>query len=241
MTVRFLILASMRTGSNLLNANLNQYSGIVCHGEAFNPSFVGLNPNYYGRFGLNREDVAVRDQDPAGFLDRIMDLDVLAVGLHMFPGHNTSILNHLLDDVQVRKICLRRSVIHSFISLQIAKKTDVWRVTKAGPRKALPLEEKQVTFKAVEFENYRQKLDGFWEHVLKVLAKTGQTYFPIWYRGVNDVDNMNRIVEFLGLTERKTELRDQLDKQNPEPLQQIVVNWDEMVDYARKHKLDHQI
>ena len=31
----------MRTGSNLLEANLNALEGVTCHGEAFNPHFIG--------------------------------------------------------------------------------------------------------------------------------------------------------------------------------------------------------
>ena len=37
----FILLAEMRTGSNLLETNLNLLDGVTCHGEAFNPSFMG--------------------------------------------------------------------------------------------------------------------------------------------------------------------------------------------------------
>lgn len=44
MTTRFdyfIVLAAMRTGSNLLEFNLNALEGVACHGEAFNPHFIG--------------------------------------------------------------------------------------------------------------------------------------------------------------------------------------------------------
>ena len=47
MTTRFnsfVVFAEMRTGSNFLEANLNAFLGIKCHGEAFNPHFIGY-PN----------------------------------------------------------------------------------------------------------------------------------------------------------------------------------------------------
>jgi hypothetical protein len=231
----------MRTGSNLLNSHLNQYSGIVCHGEVFNPSFIGLSPEYLERFGLGRNDVHIRNADSLSFLERATTVEGLAVGLHIFPGHDSRVLDTLLLNAAVKKICLRRSIIHSFISLQIAKKTDVWRVTKDGPRAELPLDMRRVIFDATEFEEYRRKLDGFWHHCLKSMASSEQAYLPIWYRQLNDVDSINRVVEFLGLPERKKALKPTLDKQNPEPLEQIVVNWEEMKEYARKVGLDHQI
>ena len=40
----FILLAEMRTGSNFLESNLNAFDGIACHGEAFNPHFIGY-PN----------------------------------------------------------------------------------------------------------------------------------------------------------------------------------------------------
>ena len=40
----FVVFAEMRTGSNLLEDYLNQIANVVCHGEAFNPNFIGY-PN----------------------------------------------------------------------------------------------------------------------------------------------------------------------------------------------------
>ncbi len=43
----FVVFAEMRTGSNFLEANLNAFAGLTCHGEAFNPHFIGY-PNSGG-------------------------------------------------------------------------------------------------------------------------------------------------------------------------------------------------
>lgn len=241
MKKRFVLLASMRTGSNLLNSNLNQYAGLICQGEAFNPAFVGLSEEYQKLFGFGRGDVAKRDSDPLGFLEAILAPEAEAIGLHMFPGHNREVLDLLLADRQVAKICLRRSLIHSFVSLQIARKTDVWRVTQQGPARQLTLADKQIVFKPQEFEAYRRSVDRFWTDALAVLGETKQEYFPIWYREISDVAKLNAIAEFLGVAERKNSLSAKLARQNPEPLKEIVQNWDEMVAYARSVRLDHQI
>jgi LPS sulfotransferase NodH len=241
MTVRFVLLASMRTGSNLLNSKLNQFSGVICHGEAFNPAFVGLADKHLKLLGIAREETAVRDRDPREFLAKILAMDAEAVGLHMFPDHAPAILQLLLEDRSVKKICLRRSIIHSFVSLQVAQRTDVWRVTKEGPRRELTLADKQIVFRPEEFERYRKKVDRFWHEVLAQLSASGQEFFPIWYREIGRLDKLNELAGFLGIKERKQKLAEKLERQNPEQLKEIVQNWDEMVAYARSVKLDHQI
>lgn len=38
----FVIFVGMRTGSNFLENNINQFDEIECLGEVFNPAFVGF-------------------------------------------------------------------------------------------------------------------------------------------------------------------------------------------------------
>lgn len=47
----FVILADMRTGSNALEEKLNAFRELVCHGELFNPHFVGV-PKQKALFGI---------------------------------------------------------------------------------------------------------------------------------------------------------------------------------------------
>lgn len=241
MSKKFVLLASMRTGSNLLNSYLNQYQGLVCHGEAFNPSFVGLEPKYLSMLGWTRSDVARRDADPNAFLELISGVEADAVGLHMFPGHDAAILQRLLEDRNVKKLCLRRSIIHSFVSLQSARKTDVWRTTNRDFTKQMPLEERRIRFVPHEFERYRRRIDGFWHEVLTALADSGQDYFPLWYRELASVATINSAVKFLGLSQQRTQLVERIAKQNPEPLKDLVENWSEMMDYAKQVGLSHQV
>ena len=63
----FVVLAEMRTGSNLLQAQLNRVPGLRCHGEVFNPAFVD-DPATRSFLASTR---AARDADPLGLLRRI--------------------------------------------------------------------------------------------------------------------------------------------------------------------------
>ena len=54
---RFVMFAGMRTGSNFLEANLNALPGVVCHGEVFNPHFIGKKDRteYLGIYHRQRD------------------------------------------------------------------------------------------------------------------------------------------------------------------------------------------
>ena len=63
----FVVFAEMRTGSNLLEAALNELPGVTCHGEAFNPALIGY-PKKTELLGIPRE---ARDADPMALWARI--------------------------------------------------------------------------------------------------------------------------------------------------------------------------
>ena len=242
--LRFVILASMRTGSNLLNAHLNQFDGVVCHGEAFNNVFVGLKADYYQKLGMTRDDLGCRDEDPFAFKARLFDDPAArAVGFHIFPGHNREILQSVLDDRGVKKIVLRRSLIQSFVSLCLARETGVWLVSVDRPEAKQKLENtrRKILFVPSEFEVYRQQLNSFWHQVLSALKESGQEFHPIWFSGVNDVEEVNAVARFIGLSEQKTELQQKLVRQNPADLRGKVENWEELEEYALSNGYEAQL
>ena len=65
----FVVFAEMRTGSNFLETNLNAFEGFTCHGEAFNPHFIGY-PNATHILGVTQAD---REASPAALIATIRD------------------------------------------------------------------------------------------------------------------------------------------------------------------------
>jgi hypothetical protein len=241
--LRFVILASMRTGSNALNAHLNQFDGMVCHGEVFNDTFVGLRDDHFARLGLKRSEMAKRDAAPEAFLATLFaDRDAKAVGLHMFPGHNAAILDRLLRDPGVKKIGLRRSLFQSYSSLLIVRKTNVWRVVNDDhSRHSTSNGGPMIRFVPSEFKKYKKTIDNFWRDISAVLKETNQEFYPMWYSKINDVNEINRIVKYIGLNSQKTNLRQVTKRQNPIDLREKVENWQELLDYARANGLEHHL
>jgi len=214
----FIVLAEMRTGSNLLEANLNMLAGVSCHGEAFNPSFMG-HPKAEELLGI---DHATREDNPKLLLERIKDSDGLA-GFRFFHDHDPRILQTCLDDPRCAKVILTRNPVDSFVSWKIAQATGQWKLTNATHAKTTSID-----FEPDAFEAHLEALLTFQSRLQHALQTSGQTAFYIGYDDLRDVDVVNGLAAFLGVEARLSNINKKLKKQNPEPLDQKVSNFDEM-------------
>jgi len=214
----FVILAEMRTGSNLLESNLNAYVALHCHGEAFNPGFMGY-PNQNALLGVTREE---RERDPLALLDAIRTAEGLA-GFRYFHDHDPRIFDVVMDDPRCAKIVLTRNPAESYVSWKIARATGQWKLTEARHQRA-----RTVRFNAAEFEAHLAALQEFQVRVLGHLQRSGQTAFWIAYEDLQDIGVMNGLASWLGAGEKRESLGSDLKKQNPAPMAQKVENFSEM-------------
>jgi LPS sulfotransferase NodH len=240
----FVLFASQRTGSNVFNQNLNQFPNVVCHGEVFNPAFVGMTGEYLERFGGKENAKAVRNGNPLAFMRTLIaSTDAEFVGFHLFPGHIREVIDAVLSDASIKKICLRRSLFQSYVSLRIAQQTDVWLVRHKRRFGSTATEQKpvKIEFKAPDFERYERELKQFWNHVFGHLEKSGQEYFPVWYKQVNELETVNKCAEFIGIKKGLTKLKPTLKKQNPSNIEEKVSNYNDLLDYARARGLEKHL
>ena len=216
----FILLAEMRTGSNLLEANLNALEGVSCLGEVFNPAFVAY-PNAEDCLGF---DKAARDADPVALLEAVRAAPGLN-GFRFFHDHDQRVLDLLLTDPGCAKIVLTRNPAESYVSWKIAQATGQWKLTDVRRRK-----ETRAHFDAPEFEAHLEALQGFQLRIMRSLQVTGQTAFYVDYEDLQSVEVMNGLAAFLGVEARLEGLEQKLKVQNPEPLSEKVENFDEMAE-----------
>lgn len=215
----FVILAEMRTGSNFLETNLNAMPGLHCHGEAFNPHFVGY-PNRTEILGIN---AAARERDPGALISRIREEPGVLSGFRYFHDHDPRVLDRMLDDPRCAKIVLTRNPLDSYVSWKIARATGQWKLTDVKRRKeALP------RFDAAEFRSHLDGLQAFQLMVLNRLQVSGQTAFYVDYDDLRSVEVMNGLAAWLGVANRLEALDQSLKPQNPEPVTAKVANPEEM-------------
>ena len=216
----FVVLAEMRTGSNFLEANLNRLEGVSCYGEAFNPSFIG-HPKAEDLLGLTLDD---RENDPFVLLAKIKQVDGIG-GFRLFHNHDQRIADACVADPRCAKIILTRNPVDSFVSWKIAQATGQWKLTNATHSKAVSVE-----FQMEEFDAHLSAIMAFQKTTRRQLQVTGQTAFFVDYDDLRDLDVVNGIADFLGVEDRLGNINKKLKKQNPDPLQSKVTNFDEMQD-----------
>jgi len=209
----------MRTGSNFLEANLNALPGVHCHGEVFNPHFIGK---------LNQTDLfdvtlADRAADPHLLLRRLRDRTQGLAGFRYFHDHDPRILATVLGDPTCAKIILTRNPVESYVSWKIAQATGQWKLTNAQKLKTA-----KALFDATEFEAHLAQLQDFQLRLLHGLQTTGQTAFYIDYEDINDTDVLNGLARYLGLPGKLATPDATLKKQNPEDISEKVENFAQM-------------
>lgn len=215
----FVVFAEMRTGSNFLETNLNAFDSFTCHGEAFNPHFIGY-PNATEILGVTQ---AMRDADPARLIDTIAQYSKGLGGFRFFHDHDPRVLDICLDNPRCAKIILTRNPVDSYVSWKIAQATGQWKLTNVKRRK-----DSKITFDGVEFERHVAKLQEFQLFLLNRLQTSGQTAFYIAYEDLQSLEVMNGLARFLGAGEQLGQLDSSLKKQNPSPLQDKVANFSQM-------------
>ncbi|MCW1951060.1 MAG: sulfotransferase family 2 domain-containing protein [Octadecabacter sp.] len=214
----FVVFAEMRTGSNFLESNINAFDGMACHGEAYNPSFVGY-PMGSKTLCVSLED---RNEDPFRILEKVKAADGLN-GFRYFNDHDPRVFDPVMSDRRCAKIILTRNPVESYVSWKIAKSTGQWKLTDVKR-----LREDTISFNADEFRDHINKLQAFQVRLLNTLQKSGQTAFYVDYEDLQDVGVMNGMAAFLGIDERLEALDKSLKKQNPSALSDKVENFAEM-------------
>ncbi|PYF11838.1 LPS sulfotransferase NodH [Rhodobacter viridis] len=215
----FVVFAEMRTGSNLLEAALNDLPGVTCHGEAFNPALIGY-PKRTEILGITRE---ARDADPSVLWTRIKTAEGLN-GCRFFHDHDPRVLSAMLEDRRCAKIVLTRNPVESYVSLKLARATGQWKLGDAKHRKDTP----QAAFDAAEFEAHLEGLQGFQIGLMRALQVTGQTAFYIDYEDAQDLEVLNGLAVWLGIEGRLSALPSSLVVQNPEALAEKVADFPAM-------------
>ena len=214
----FVVFAEMRTGSNFLETNLNAFDGLSCHGEAFNPFFIGY-PNADVLLGVTQ---AARDDDPKTLLRAIRKTPEMS-GFRYFHDHDPRIFDKVMDDPKCAKIILTRNPVDSYVSWKIAQATGQWKLTDAKARK-----DGKASFDADEFGEHLGALHDFQVTLLNRLQVSGQTAFYIAYEDLQSVDVMNGLAAWLGVEGRLDGLDKSLKVQNPSALSDKVSNFGQM-------------
>ncbi|MHC0052101.1 nodulation protein NodH [Actibacterium sp. D379-3] len=215
----FVLFAEMRTGSNFLEANLNEFDAITCHGEAFNPHFIG----HKDKTQMLGVTMAERVRDPLRLISAMKGQGGALPGFRFFHDHDARVLAHVLADPRCAKIVLTRNPVESYVSLKIATRTGQWKLTDMKDQRTAT-----IRFDGPEFSAFLDQVQGFQRTLLHSLQASGQTAFYLAYEDIQDLDVLNGLARYLGVEQQLAALSGTLKKQNPAPLSEKVSNYDQM-------------
>jgi len=211
----FAILAGMRTGSNLLEELLSAHPEMSCHGELFNPQFVGA-PGREDALGISRR---ARDEDPGRLLAALAAVPDRVAGFRIFDGHDERAIESVLADPRCAKIVLSRNALDSYLSLKIARKTGQWWLGDLGSARS-----GRVSFDAAEFDGFLEAGAGFRQRVRRSLQLSGQTAFHLDYDDLRDPEVIAGLYAYLGCSPFPPPVRTRTKAQNPAPANEKVRN-----------------
>ncbi|HKY92194.1 MAG TPA: hypothetical protein VJM11_14190 [Nevskiaceae bacterium] len=231
----FVLLGMMRSGSNFLERQLTLLPDVMCHGELFNPSFVGFaQPMGNEMAGYQRNDVHPRNREPLKFLRQVSEATTRPImGFRMFLDHDPEMTARILYDADVKKIVLSRNLLDSYVSLVIARETDQWLLTDVAGRK----EAGPITVDLNEFNTFALRQALYFNDILTILIRTGQDFLTLDYTEIKNLARLNEAATFIGSEHRFDVVKEPLKKQNPESLRRKIVNYDELLEQMRRRKM----
>jgi LPS sulfotransferase NodH len=224
---RFIILAAPRTGSNLLCTLLNSHPEVLCHHELFNPNGVFYALNY--RDGsMDLGSIEARNREPFRFLRRVWEhpQGASCVGFKMTRGQDDAVMRGLIGDAGVLKIVLyRRNRLKTFVSEQIARKTDRWEVyTKTE----LATDTPKLHIDVGALKAHCDLNERFYRDIQDALKSGKQPWIETVYEDILRESEHVRLLGFLGVRATKARLTQSSIKQNDSNLRVLIENFQEL-------------
>lgn len=238
-TTRFVILGSQRTGTTLIRTSLASHPDILCHGEAFN---LGRKPykdagGYWHfshqSFGRRINSILRPAADTELFLSRLYESgEFAAIGFKLMLNHCRA-RPYIWDSLTRRNVRVllieRRNVLKTLISRRAAQSSGVYHVSRTL-RQGSAVESwtpKKVTLDASTLVRDLEAISG--EHAAwKELIGDRLSCLDVVYEEyVADGEAGNAaILDFLET--RQLPLQTDLKKVNPDKLQDIVENYEQV-------------
>jgi len=208
----FIILGSMRTGSNLLRLALESCPQVVMENEIFNQR----HPDFGYEYDTIMEQLYCK-----------YPINIKAVGCKIFYDHlSKEEWNEFSTLPKCRIIHLmRRNKLRNYLSLKIAEQTDRW--LENWLNKKLPIQERRVFMNKQEMFAHFHKIEA-WEQQASQQFKNCDL-INIYYEDLimNYAETVSNVTQFLGVKKCKNHSM-KLRKQNPESMQQLILNYEEV-------------
>ncbi len=209
---KFVIISRSRTGSTLLMALLNNHSEVICEGELFK-NLNGLSCKIIWQNFFNKKPKIIKQ-----------------VGFKLFYYHpfenDKQVWEFIKKEKDITIIHLvRNNLLRSFTSQKIGEKTKQWTENKNRPHE-IDLLSKKIKLNYKDCLNTFEKIKRY-EEITREDFKSFN-FIEVSYEDLNSNrdEELNKIFNKLGLFNEK--VGTVMKKQNPESLQVLIENFEEL-------------
>lgn len=229
----FILFGTVRTGSYHLVSLLNSAPDIRCYGEVYKRQFVELPQEALDVLGLGPKDTQARNE-----MRRSLPLKLAetypesAVGFKLFPNHigGAKFLQHMMLSGNFRVLILSRALLEVYVSLELAKMTGTFTVTREEDKP----EEPQMTATPESLEEAIGFIGRFRHFTAMIRAQENVVHHDIRYDEIGMPTPMDQALAFLGSEARHNDLRSDQIRQSSRPLHARVANWEWLVKRLRE-------
>lgn len=219
--MKFIIVASPRTGSTLLSLSLNAHPNIICLNEPLH-----LSPDLR-KEAVKGTKLTPYDGDFDAWMNQFMESEVNGFKQIYFK-HKTQveplkIIEFLENHKGVKVIHLiRPNILASYTSLMMAQKTGIWR--SDDEPNDIP---RWVRLNPQEAEKYFK----YTEYFIEKIRKLNNTTLEVKYQ---EKDMLKKCFDFLGVV--NFNIKEPLKKLSDKPLFEQIKNYTELVNYFKNTK-----
>ena len=213
----FVILSSGRSGSTLLVQLLNCHPNVACKGELLNRNCLQIY-NLRGATSPTLINYILASLIPS-------KLFLLYTGFKLF-NEQLEFCNLRLKDILTSLlyphviILYRENMLETYVSLEIAFKTDVWYSEDGGSGERIKLDWQK-------FLDYAETERARWKRSMMDMPVYSKVLFISYEELIeNRNKTMSRIFQFMGLDMCHVEAASK--KQNPLSLKEKIINYDQI-------------
>ena len=236
--VKFMVLTQARTGSSMFTSMLDSHPNIKCFGEVFNPgSNFGYKHWQSKSYKRRIADKYLRDYNIEKYIDSLLSVEpednTQAVGFKViYPGQFDRWPNLRCycreNDFKVIS-CIRKNLVRKYISSKIANYEGVWTTQERREERV------SLNVDVNDLSRYLDRVETIYQLIDTLTVEFRGIQVSYEELSSNRESIMIEVLQFLGIEELEIqELKAKTVKQNPERLDQIIENYDEVSSFLNK-------
>ena len=216
-TSNFVIVAHARSGSHMIDSLLNSHPYIRCAGEKFNK--------------LNQEECDLLYPVYTAVAEKPSTISGFKLAYQLRRTKKNDIWSKIINNKQFKVIHWHRSnLLRAYVSREIATLTNTW----LGKGEQPSFNEKRIMIDVSECLKWINKTSHL--HTLAQYDFRHHICFSVNYENfLFDKNKAIEVLNFLGV-DSSYQLSTDFVKQNPEPLNQLITNYEEFSTSFRKTK-----